>query len=176
MSRKDVGLNNSNGEMSNELDEYFTEIDWMFNPMFEFEVQGNRDTRLKLGQQFIIETDEMHERYIDNLKIELKNKFILENDLKVDLLDLDSKPTNLKMDVKNSPSVIIIWFRNADRLHSDQLFEFNLAQFSDNEECGLNVPYRLCSVLSYNIHAKSFEIINRRYENWTGMANGDEVF
>jgi hypothetical protein len=103
--------------MSNELDEYFTEIDWMFNPMFEFEVQGVRDTRLKLGQKFIIETDEMHERYIDNLKIELKNKFILENGLKVDLLDLDSKPTNLKMDVKNSPSVIIIWFRNADRLH-----------------------------------------------------------
>jgi hypothetical protein len=174
-SHKGSDYKKANGKMKKEMNEYFTEVDWMFNPMFEFEVQGRVDKTLNLGNQFIIETDEMHERYIENLKVELKNKFIHENDLKIDLLDLDSKPTICKMDVKNAPSMIIIWFRNADQLHSDKLFEFNLSQFSDNEKCDMNVPYRLSAILSYNAHYKSFEIINRIHENWNGLANNDEV-
>jgi hypothetical protein len=132
----------------------------------------------------VIELGEIHERFIDTVKADLKNQIIMEQNLDVEVMNLDSKDTVIKMNPLNSPSILFVWIRSCESITFNsetpdgmKLFEFNLSDLSDDKDAleGADSVYQLSSILSYNGSERSFEVINRRNETWKGLANGSEI-
>lgn len=132
----------------------------------------------------MIELGEIHERFMDTIKTDLKNQIIMERKLEVETLNLDSKSTVISMNPLNSPSMLVVWIRNpqpipfnGDSPDGLKIFEFNLSDLSDDGKAleGGDIKYQLASILSYNDADRSFEVINRHGDTWKGLANGSDI-
>lgn len=163
-----------NGSLKQELSKYHTEFDRVLNPVFEFTKQGDKNNTYTLRKPLVIECHEFNDEFITNIRIDMKNQIIAENNLDLKLFDAKSKPTLLTVKVLNTPSLMMIWLTGDTSLESEKVFEFSLSEFWD-EKSEVDAKYQLIGVLSYNKNERSFEIITKNNEKWVGLMNGEEV-